>query len=546
MSNDATITKARKRTPSTTPIDATGRGRHPFLGVCLALCSTSAAAQSDPTPHGLSAFSPGAAPALAGHAVIHSFEFFNSAEGHGPFAAMAVDKRIADRLIGASFFGGSAARRCNCVLGGVVFSMTPDGAAMPLHAFTGPDGIGPNGQLVQGEDGLWYGLTLGGGAYGHGTAYRLAGDGTGFEVLHSFGGSPTEGSQPSPGPLAPAADGSFYGTTSRGGSAGMGTLFRMTPDGTVSTLHDFAGSPEDGWDPQDQPVVDAEGNVYGTTTCGGDPEDGAHCGGTLYRRSRSGAYEVLHAFRSREGGYHPLSAPTRVGQSLFGTTLAGGNGDFGVLYRIGVHGSSFETLHDFGGGLVASPPNDDGARPVGRLLLASDARLYGTTSNGGPNPRMFPAGDGTLFRIDPTGNYELLDTLGGKAGDAAHPVAALVEGRDGTLYGTSDDGGLFQSGTVFRFQLGAERAIASAPTAVAAGAQAQKVPAMVEYSKAWSLVVADFDGDGIDDILIAGHDQEDRIWYGSPTGYRPGPQPLPWRDRHGCAAADVDRDGRID
>src|SRR5262249_28958258 len=77
-------------------------------------------------------------------------------------------------------------------------------------------------------------------------------------------------------------------------------------------------------------------------------------------------------------------------------------------------------------------------------------------------------------------------------------------------------------------------------------AHAQAVPNMLEYSKAWSLVVGDFDGDGHTDILVAGHSQEDRIWYWSPTGYRPGPQVFPWQDRHGCVAADVDRDGRLD
>jgi len=222
-------------------------------------------------------------------------------------------------------------------------------------------------------------------------------------------------------------------------------------------------------------------------------------------------------------------------------------------------------------------------------MTGSDGGIYGTTSNGGPNRQMFPAGDGTFFRIAQTGDYTLLGYLGRGPTDASHPVAGLVEAMDGYVYGTTDNGGAFESGAVFRFAIAAGGNEAGAPgptrsqrrprrarTALArarkdgrdrrrmtarrmrracaaaalvaamCGAHAQPYADMVEYSKAWSLVVADFDRDGRDDILIAGHDQEDRIWYGSPTGYRPGPQSLPWQDRHGCAAADVNRDGLLD
>jgi uncharacterized repeat protein (TIGR03803 family) len=518
-----------------------------------------------PIPHG---------PDLPGYELLVSFPFYNAPEGHGPLASVAMGLHANDDLIGVNFFGGEAQRRCDCVLGGAIYAMTPGGGGVTtLHAFSGTDGIGPIGQLMRGGDGLWYGLTVGGGLYGHGTAFRLAGDGSRFEVLHSFGATSVDGSLPAPGPLALARDGSFYGATTKGGSAGKGTLFRMTPDGTVTTVHDFTGRTGDGWDPQDQPFVDADGDLYGTTACGGKPQAGAHCGGALYRLTSAGAFSVLHAFETADGGYHPLGSPVRVGQRLYGTTSAGGSGGFGIAYGIDLAGTNFAKLHDFGGGLVASPPNDDGARPAGRLLVATDGLLYGTTSNGGPNHQLFPAGDGTIFRIAPSGAYELLRDLGADGADAIHPVSALVQGRNGFIYGTTDNGGAGDSGAVFRFpppalpgrggSRGANPArVRRAPRRVrttiarlagacalasaACGAQAQAVPSMVEFSKAWSLIAADFDGDGHEDIFIAGHDQEDRIWYWSPTGYLPGPQTLPWHDRHGCAAADVDRDGRLD
>jgi uncharacterized repeat protein (TIGR03803 family) len=518
---------------------------HPIGGAALALCLALAGTPCDAATMAPSSQANG----LPGYAVVHSFAFRNGPEGHGPNAAMAVGQGAGDVLIGADFFGGRASPRCGCLLGGAIYSMTPDGVVTLLHAFSGVDGIGPNGQLVQGADGLWYGLTLGGGTFGHGTAYRTSRDGRRFEVLHSFGATAVEGSEPSPGPLARAADGSFYGSTSHGGRGGQGTVFHMTPDGVVTTLHDFMGSAADGSDPEDQPIAATDGAVYGTTTCGGLHEEGARCGGTLYRVTRSGSFTLLHRFSTKEGGDRPLSSPVQVGTSLFGSTSAGGIGDFGTLYRIGLDGTNFGKLHDFAGGLVASPPNFDGARPVGRLLAAGDGRLYGTTSNGGPNHQLYPAGDGTIFRIDASGTYALLGTLGADAADASHPLGALVQAPDGRVYGTTDGGGAEKSGTVFRFDLPAGGAASSfaGPAMVGAGDDpARTVPDTVEYSKVWSLVVADFDGDGHEDIFIAGHDQEDRIWYWSPTGYRPGPQTFPYRDRHGCAAADVDRDGRLD
>jgi uncharacterized repeat protein (TIGR03803 family) len=580
---------------------STVRRSRAFLLAALAACAAGASARE--TAVGAPP-EPGGAPGDSGYEIVHAFVGHREG-GHGPVAALAATGQGAGPLLGAAFYGSDASRRCGCLLAGTLFAMTRDGQVSTLHTFDGDDGVGPSGQLVQGQDGLWYGLTLGGGAFGHGTAFRMAADGSRFELLHSFGG-PRDGSLPARGPLALAADGSFYGATSRGGAADAGTLFRMTPDGAVSTVHDFQGSPEDGADPEDQPTLGADGRLYGATTCGGRPRGDAGCGGTLYRLAPGGDYAVLHQFSTKDGGYHPLASPIESGGALYGTTSAGGAGDFGTAYRIGADGRGFARLHDFGGGLLAAPPNQDGARPVARLLATRDGRLYGTTGNGGPHAQLFPAGDGTVFRLTTAGAYAQLGSFGATADDAAHPTSALVDGGDGYAYGTTDNGGTCRRGTVFRFALvalpGGERPRTRTPAsspcdrrrgrtpagspcghrrgrtlrpeasagparvrsgpgrrlarvwaalalAAAAGGAAAQVPPpadMIEWSKAWSLVVGDFDRDGRDDILVAGHEPDDRIWYGSPTGFRPGPQVFPWHDRHGCVAADVDRDGRLD
>jgi uncharacterized repeat protein (TIGR03803 family) len=388
---------------------------------------------------------------LNGYTVVHSMSGEGGADGQGPNGAVATGRGTDAYLYGTNFYLGQADFRCGCTIGGTVYKMAPKGQITPLHRFSGPDGFAPASGIVQGDDKLWYGVTSGGGDYGGGTAFKVSADGNTFQVLHSFGGPTNDGSYASYGALVKAPDGNFYGTAMQGGANGMGVAYRMTPAGVVTVLHQFAGAPGDGGNPRGQLMLGSDNNLYGTTVCGSSGTPTAGCGGTVYRISSSGVYTLLHSFDTKTGGYHPLATLTEINGTLYGTTNMGGKGDFGTVFSIGIDGSNFKKLYDFAGGVSASPPNADGAAPVGRLLLAPDGNLYGTTSRGGPNTQVYPKGDGTIYRITPTGTYTLLGAFGSTAQDGSHPVTGLTLGNDGLIYGTTDNGGANLTGTIFSF-----------------------------------------------------------------------------------------------
>ncbi len=159
---------------------------------------------------------------------------------------------------------------------GTVFSLTADGAITLLHSFAGgSEGIGPQGGLTQGKDGNFYGTTIGGGSGGVGTAYRITPDGS-FSTRMSFAG--TNGAGPV-SELTLAVDGTFYGTTFSGGAEGSGTAFNVTTSGALTTLYNFGGG-NDGGSPRAGLIAGADGHAYGVTTGGGRSRVG-----TFYRLS---------------------------------------------------------------------------------------------------------------------------------------------------------------------------------------------------------------------------------------------------------------------
>jgi uncharacterized repeat protein (TIGR03803 family)/VCBS repeat-containing protein len=231
------------------------------------------------------------------------------------------------------------------------------------------NGGGPIGGVVRAADGRLYGTTESGGTSNFGTVFRLETDGNITELL-SFSG--TDGHLPATD-LLQGSDGNIYGTTVGGGDidcpagfGGCGTVFRVSPGGTVSVVHAFDGTA--GWAPLNTPIEGADGYRYGTTA------GGPRCG-TAYRMSQEGLVTLLHAFSVGNGGCHPL-----------GTLLQGSNGDFygttseavggfqGSVYQFRSDGA-FATLHDFLG--------PEGSRPFGGLVELSDGYLYGTTFEGG-------------------------------------------------------------------------------------------------------------------------------------------------------------------
>jgi uncharacterized repeat protein (TIGR03803 family) len=210
-------------------------------------------------------------------------------------------------------------------IGGTVFQLQPDGSVTILHQFDGTtEGMRPAAGVLQGSDGAFYGTTSQGGPLDAGTVFRMAGDGS-VTVLHAFNG-PAEGAG-SVAPLIQARDGSFYGTTFTGGSANLGTVFRLTPAGSFSVVHTFTGA--DGANPSAALTETADGTLHGVTQRGG-----ANGRGAVFKLTASGAFTLVHSFTGADG-----ERPTRAlvqGDDgyLYGTAERGGPSGGGVVFRL--------------------------------------------------------------------------------------------------------------------------------------------------------------------------------------------------------------------
>jgi uncharacterized repeat protein (TIGR03803 family) len=301
-----------------------------------------------------------------------------------------------------------------------------------LHSFaaSATDGGSPEGALIQGADGNIYGTTYQGGTFGAGTVFRMNAAGL-MTVLHSFVGGSSDGAHPRAG-LVQGTDGNFYGTTQRGGASELGTVFTMTPAGAVSLLHAFGGA--DGGAPNAALIEGSDGNFYGTTEIGG-----ASNGGTVFRMTPTGSLVVLHAFGGNPDGSRPFTGLVQASDgNFYGTTFDGGAFNDGTVFRMTPAGA-ITVLHAFARGA------SDGGRSMGTLIEGRDGNLYGTTHNGGTSEL------GTVFRITRAGGFAVLHSFAGGSGDGAFPWTGIIEGSDGNFYGTTEQGGPFDTGgTVFR------------------------------------------------------------------------------------------------
>jgi uncharacterized repeat protein (TIGR03803 family) len=226
-----------------------------------------------------------------------------------------------------NFYGTTGAGGAND--DGTVFKITPNGTETILHTFakTGSDGETPYAGLIQGSDGNLYGTTYFGGAYGFGTVFKVTPGGT-ETVLYSFAGG-SDGEHPYAAVIQ-GSDGNFYGTTYQGGTGGYGTVFMLTPGGSETVLYSFAGGSSDGTYPEAGLTQDSDGNFYGNTLQGG-----ASGLGTVFKLTPSGTETVLHAFAGAGDGANP-SANLVLGSdgNLYGTTGAGGAGGFGTFFKV--------------------------------------------------------------------------------------------------------------------------------------------------------------------------------------------------------------------
>jgi uncharacterized repeat protein (TIGR03803 family) len=259
-------------------------------------------------------------------------------------------------------------------------------------------------------------------------------------ILYSFGGSPTDGNDPVAG-LVQGSDGNFYGTTRNGGANGVGSVFRISPSGTYTSLYSFGSYPGDGEFPYAGLVQGSDSNFYGTTDEGGD-----YNWGTVFRISPSGTYTSLYFFGSYPAdGYYPEAGLVQGNDgNFYGTTSEGGADNAGTVFRISPSGA-YTTLYSF---IYA-----DGASPLAGLVQGSDSNFYGTTEFGG-KACMIAGSCGTVFRISPSGIYTNLHSFVGHPSDGASPEAGLVQGSDGNLYGTTVIGGKYGPGTIFKLAVG--------------------------------------------------------------------------------------------
>ena len=327
------------------------------------------------------------------------------------------------------------------------------GSADPTHAqssctilfsFGDSDTVGsPAGTLVQTNDGNLYGTASAGGAKGLGCLFELSKTGK-LKILHSFsdGTTPNDGALPLSG-LVLGSDGNFYGTTSSGGSTssttppqkGQGTVFKMTSDASVTILHSFGDGSiaRDGARPVSPLTVGSDGTLYGTTAAGGAIGNGA-----VFKVSTSGALTILHSFGddsvSNDGALPASGLVLGTDGILYGTTREGGAAGHGTVFSMSTAGH-VTILHSFDDGSVP----DDGASPASTLVQGQDGNLYGTTMSGGTG------GHGTVYKITPTGQLTVLASSSYISG----LQGGLTIAPDGNIYGVSLAGGSANEGTVF-------------------------------------------------------------------------------------------------
>jgi uncharacterized repeat protein (TIGR03803 family) len=289
-----------------------------------------------------------------------------------------------------------------------------------------------------------------------------------YQDLYDFGGTPGGCCPPSPSLMAEGRDGNIYGTTSTGGAANKGMVFRISPAGALTALLSFDGT--HGRTPVGGLVLGLDGNLYGTTEFGG-----TNGYGTIFKITLLGVQTVLYDFTGTADGGYPVSplaigfdgnfygtsypgyafkfSPagvfqviTKIPGTTYGPLLQARNGSFygvtefdgthagGTIYRI--TGTTATTIHNFA--------QATGSYPVGGLVEGSDGNLYGTTTAGGATNA------GVIYRITPAGAYSVMVTFDGVHTLAGYQAnAGLIAGADGLLYGATVWGGQYGYGVIF-------------------------------------------------------------------------------------------------
>jgi uncharacterized repeat protein (TIGR03803 family) len=368
---------------------------------------------------------------------------FNGYNGASPQYVSLVRGRDGN-FYGTTLYGGAGCEPVGC---GTVFKITAAGALTTLYTFcaqTGcTDGAYPNAGLVMATDGNFYGTTLGSNS-NTGTVFKISSGGT-LNTLYTFCAQPNciDGQNPE-GTLIQGSDGNFYGTTYSGGIPGPygpnGTVFKISPSGVLTTLHLFNWT--DGAWPSAGLAQGTDRNYYGTTVQGG-----AYGEGTVFKMTPAGALTTLHSFESFDGIIPYAGLVQASDGSFYGSTgFAGVNGG-GTVFNISPWGK-LTTLYSF----CAQPNCADGSAPQAALVQGTDGNLYGATSRGGDITCNAPNGCGTVFRFTLSGALRTLHTF--ESSDGAFPDGGLLQDTSGVFYGTTYVGGTENDGTVFSLGVG--------------------------------------------------------------------------------------------
>lgn len=364
----------------------------------------------------------------------------------------------------------------------------------------GANGQYPTGPLFQGFDGNFYGTTSVGGTFGGGTIFKLSVSPKALTTLYSFciQTNCTDGILPMGGVIQ-GTDGNFYGTTAAGGVSNAicrgnncGTVFKITPTGTLTTLYNFCSQANcsDGWNPQAGLVQASDGNFYGTTVYGGVINNYCFQGcGTVFKITPTGTLTTLYRFCAQGApcadGSFPFAAliqatdgklyGTTLQNSIFNITLQGvlttlsQNGSAGSLVQ-GTDGSFYGTTFQDPYGRVfkitpqgaftalytfcAQPNCADGYNPLAGMVQANDGNFYGTTSNGGGH------GAGTIFKITATGTFTTLASFDGGGQQNAN---WMFQATRGTFYPTNQ-GGIASYGKIDQLSVGLGPFVETLPT----------------------------------------------------------------------------------
>jgi uncharacterized repeat protein (TIGR03803 family) len=382
---------------------------------------------------------------------LHSFD-----NTDGAFILAGLIQATDGNFYGTAYEGGANCAPDGC---GTIFKITPSGTLTTLHSFCSQsnctDGEYPEAGLIQATNGNFYGTTYEGGANcapdGCGTIFKITSGGT-LTTLYNFCSQSgcSDGYYPEAG-LIQASNGDFYGTTTFGGTGGVGTVFTITPGGTLTTLHSFCSQSNctDGEYPEAGLIQATNGNFYGTTYAGG----AANSRGTVFKITPSGTLTTLYSFCPQSGcpdGSDPQAGLAQATDgNFYGTTFAGGAHDLGTVFKITLSGN-LTTVHSFCS--VGYPDCADGDLPrFGALVQATNGDLYGTAPSGGAQIYY-----GIIFKITPGGSLTTLYSFCPQSGcpDGDDPRGTLVQDTNGNLYGTTFAGGANGFGTVFSLSVG--------------------------------------------------------------------------------------------